>query len=113
MPERHLYLKILDSLSRIRDKCQGKLDLPQICVVGDQTSGKSSLLQCLTGVPFPVKSGICTRAPTVVQCRRSNTARCEIRGSPDADLRRFLSMRSTRLSARRRRRCCPTATGQR
>ena len=85
MPERHLYLKILDSLSRIRDKCQGKLDLPQICVVGDQTSGKSSLLQCLTGVPFPVKSGICTRAPTVVQCRRSNTARCEIRGSPDAD----------------------------
>ena len=72
------YLKTLDALSRMRDQCQGELALPQICVVGDQTSGKSSLLQCLTLVPFPVKSGICTRAPVVVQCRRSETALCEI-----------------------------------
>ena len=63
------YLKTLDALSRMSDQCKGELALPMICVVGDQTSGKSSLLQCLTQVPFPVKSGICTRAPTVVQCR--------------------------------------------
>ena len=78
------YLKTLDALSRMRDQCKGELALPQICVVGDQTSGKSSLLQCITDVHFPVKSGICTRAPTVVQCRRADSAQCEIRGKPDA-----------------------------
>ena len=79
------YLRTLDALSRMRDQCNGELALPQICVVGDQTSGKSSLLQCLTGVPFPVKSGTCTRAPTVVQCRRKETPLCEIRGRPGAE----------------------------
>ena len=83
-PPRSEYLKTLDALSRMRDQCQGELALPQICVVGDQTSGKSSLLQCVTGVPFPVKSGICTRAPCVVQCRNAESELCEIRGSPDA-----------------------------
>ena len=83
-PPRSEYLKTLDALSRMRDQCQGELALPQICVVGDQTSGKSSLLHCVTGVPFPVKSGICTRAPCVVQCRNAESELCEIRGSPNA-----------------------------
>ena len=68
------YTERLQSLQRIRALVRGEgghfeLRLPQICVVGDQTSGKSSLLNCLTGVRFPEKSGICTRAPIVVECR--------------------------------------------
>jgi energy-coupling factor transporter ATP-binding protein EcfA2 len=47
-----------------------ELNLPMLCVVGDQTSGKSSLLQALTGVAFPVKSGTCTRMPITVRCRK-------------------------------------------
>ncbi|EGB06101.1 hypothetical protein AURANDRAFT_13754, partial [Aureococcus anophagefferens] len=62
-----------------------EISLPQLCVVGDQSSGKSSLLECLTKVPFPVKSGICTRAPTVVQCRRADQLKCEIRRGSDAE----------------------------
>ena len=78
------YLNTLDALSRIRDVCKGELALPQLCVVGDQSSGKSSLLQCITGVSFPVKSGICTRVPTVVQCRRADEPLYELRGAPEA-----------------------------
>ena len=37
------YMDTLDALARIRDVCQGELSLPQLCVVGDQSSGKSSL----------------------------------------------------------------------
>lgn len=40
-----------------------------LCIVGDQSSGKSSLLEALTGVSFPVKSGTCTRMPITVRCR--------------------------------------------
>ena len=42
-------------------------------VVGDQSSGKSSLLEGLTGLPFPVKSTLCTRFSTQVVFRRSQT----------------------------------------
>ena len=78
------YMDTLDALARIRDVCQGELSLPQLCVVGDQSSGKSSLLQCITGVDFPVKAGLCTRVPTLVECRRSETESCELRAGSGA-----------------------------
>ena len=78
------YIDTLDALARIRDVCQGELSLPQLCVVGDQSSGKSSLLQCITGVDFPVKSGLCTRVPTLVECRRTETESCELRAGGGA-----------------------------
>lgn len=43
-------------------------------VVGDQSSGKSSLLEGLTGLPFPVASELCTRFATQIVFRRSPTA---------------------------------------
>ena len=46
----------------------------QLVVVGDQSSGKSSLLEGLTGLPFPVASQLCTRFATKVSFRRSATA---------------------------------------
>ena len=63
------YQKTLQVLQSIRDLCGGQLSLPQICVVGDQSSGKSALLEVLTNIKFPVKSGICTKAPIVVECK--------------------------------------------
>lgn len=39
-------------------------------VVGDQSSGKSSVLEGLTGLPFPRDSTLCTRFATqIVFCR--------------------------------------------
>ena len=40
------------------------LDLPQIAVVGGQSAGKSSVLECFVGKDFlPRGSGIVTRRP--------------------------------------------------
>lgn len=47
------------------------VDLPQIVVVGDQSSGKSSVLEGLTRLPFPRDSGLCTRFATQITFRRS------------------------------------------
>ena len=40
-------------------------------VVGDQSSGKSSLLEGLTGLSFPVASDLCTRHATQIVLRRA------------------------------------------
>lgn len=43
----------------------------QIIIVGDQSAGKSSLLQSLTDIPFPVAGRLCTRFPTRIVSRRT------------------------------------------
>ena len=47
------------------------IDLPQLVVVGDQSSGKSSVLEGLTNLPFPRDSGLCTRFATQITFRRT------------------------------------------
>ena len=64
------YVKILEKIKVIRPLISGyNLQLPQIVVIGDQSSGKSSVLESLTGIKFPVNSGICTRCPIIVNCK--------------------------------------------
>lgn len=47
---------------------QEPIDLPQIVVVGSQSSGKSSVLESLVGRDFlPRGSGIVTRRPLILQ----------------------------------------------
>lgn len=44
------------------------IDLPQVAVIGSQSSGKSSVLEALVGRDFlPRGSDICTRRPLVLQ----------------------------------------------
>lgn len=54
----------------------------QLVVVGDQSSGKSSLLESLTGIPFPKDQSLCTRYATQIASRRSNEDRVDIRIIP-------------------------------
>ncbi|PIG84606.1 hypothetical protein AARAC_010920 [Aspergillus arachidicola] len=46
------------------------INLPQLVVVGDQSSGKSSVLEGLTKLTFPRNSGLCTRFATQIIFRR-------------------------------------------
>lgn len=47
---------------------QSTIELPQVAVVGSQSSGKSSVLEALVGRDFlPRGSEICTRRPLVLQ----------------------------------------------
>lgn len=48
-----------------------EIGVPSICVVGQQSSGKSSLMEALTGVPLPAAGTLCTRLPIVVTCEAS------------------------------------------
>lgn len=45
------------------------ISLPQIAVCGDQSAGKSSVLEGITGIPFPRKEGVCTRFATEIILR--------------------------------------------
>lgn len=47
------------------------ISLPQLVVCGDQSSGKSSVLEAITEVPFPRKDNLCTRFATELVLRRS------------------------------------------
>ncbi|KAF9873972.1 putative vacuolar sorting protein VPS1 [Colletotrichum karsti] len=50
------------------------IDQLQSCglvIVGGQSTGKSSLLQSLTDIPFPVGAGLCTRFATRIVSRRT------------------------------------------
>lgn len=60
------------------------VNLPQIVVVGDQSSGKSSVLEGLINMPFPRDSGLCTRFATQIIFRRSPTIGVEVSIIPDS-----------------------------
>lgn len=47
--------------------------MPQICVMGDQSSGKSSVLEALSGIPFPRGSGLVTRCPIRMVMKRARS----------------------------------------
>jgi hypothetical protein len=66
-------LTLLDSIDRLRlQGINNYISLPQIIVCGDQSSGKSSVLEAISGVAFPIKSNLCTRFPTEVVLRRTS-----------------------------------------
>ncbi|XP_078089128.1 interferon-induced GTP-binding protein Mx3-like [Mustelus asterias] len=50
------------------------LSLPAIAVIGDQSSGKSSVLEALSGVALPRGSGIVTRCPLELKLKKTKTA---------------------------------------
>ncbi|KAF7555796.1 hypothetical protein G7Z17_g1898 [Cylindrodendrum hubeiense] len=52
---------------------QEMVPLPQMVVVGDQSAGKSSVLDSLTGFHFPRNVTLCTRHATEIICRREET----------------------------------------
>lgn len=60
--------KLQDTLAPLGGGSQSPIDLPQITVVGSQSSGKSSVLENIVGRDFlPRGTGIVTRRPLVLQ----------------------------------------------
>ena len=45
--------------------------LPTIVVIGDQSTGKSSVLQAITEISFPVQERTCTRFPIQISFRQT------------------------------------------
>jgi GTPase SAR1 family protein len=68
-------MRQLDLIDRLQDlgiDNEG-IDLPRLVVCGDQSSGKSSVLTAITGIPFPRSGGTCTRFVTQIILRHSVT----------------------------------------
>ena len=51
------------------------VDLPQLVVCGDQSAGKSSVLEGITGLPFPRQDGVCTKFATEIILQHSDGER--------------------------------------
>jgi GTPase SAR1 family protein len=90
--------KLLDLVDRLRrGGLSSTLQLQQIAVCGDQSSGKSSVLEAITGIPFPRKENICTRFATEIIMRRDTVDAIFCKINPDrsrgeqqqVDLRKF------------------------
>ncbi|GAB1310123.1 Golgi transport complex subunit 4 [Madurella fahalii] len=95
---------LLQKIDKLREKNIGKhVPLPQLVVVGDQSSGKSSLLESLTGIPFPRDVELCTRYATQITQRRDDVPRVEVSIIPgprasEAHKKRVEAYRSDALS---------------
>ncbi|EGP86801.1 unnamed protein product [Zymoseptoria tritici ST99CH_3D1] len=77
---------MLDKIDKLFACGVGELvDLPQIVVVGDQSSGKSSVLEGLIRKPLPRDSGLCTRFATQIVFRRAKIEGVEVSIIPDKD----------------------------
>lgn len=77
-------LDLLDSVDRLRSQgIDHYVSLPQIIVCGDQSSGKSSVLEAISGVSFPVKSNLCTRFPTELILRKTTNVGVSVSIVPD------------------------------
>uniref|UniRef100_A0A8C1EA94 Uncharacterized protein n=2 Tax=Cyprinus carpio TaxID=7962 RepID=A0A8C1EA94_CYPCA len=61
-------IDLVDSLRALG--LEKDLNLPAIAVIGDQSSGKSSVLEALSGVSLPRGTGIVTRCPLVLKLKK-------------------------------------------
>lgn len=76
--------KVMDIVDRLRRSgLSSELQLPQLVVSGDQSSGKSSVLEAITEIPFPRKENLCTRFATEIILRRAPTASISTKIIPD------------------------------
>ena len=83
-------IKTMDVIDKL--KSLGSLhhiDFPQLVVCGDQSSGKSSVLEAICGMQFPIDEDICTRYPTEFVMRQGKvwTLTATIRPAPDRNLK--------------------------
>ncbi|KAL1598019.1 hypothetical protein SLS60_008507 [Paraconiothyrium brasiliense] len=65
-------VELLDAIDSLRNQGLGNhnISLPQLIVCGDQSSGKSSVLEGLTRLRFPTKDGVCTTFATELILRK-------------------------------------------
>ena len=77
------HLKLLDEIDRLRSQgISHYVSLPQLIVCGDQSSGKSSVLEAISGISFPSKDNLCTRFATEVILRKADAVNVSVRIVP-------------------------------
>jgi len=67
---------LIDAVDRVREnfeKNKVEIDLPTIAVIGNQSAGKTSLLERLSGVDLPRGEGMVTRCALVLRMVHNST----------------------------------------
>ena len=78
--------ELLNIIDTIRSQGISRyIDIPQIVVCGDQSSGKSSTLEAICGLRFPTSDGLCTRFATEYILRRGGEESVNISIIPDTN----------------------------
>ncbi|KAI9127139.1 hypothetical protein K1719_001698 [Acacia pycnantha] len=67
----------VENLRRLNITKEG-IQIPSIVVLGDQSSGKSSVMESLAGISLPRGQGICTRVPLIMRLQHHPVAAPEL-----------------------------------
>jgi GTP-binding protein EngB required for normal cell division len=65
------HAQVFDLIETLGHQIKDIVELPQIVVCGDQSAGKSSLLQAISGIKLPAANRKCTLFPTRLVLQRS------------------------------------------
>jgi GTP-binding protein EngB required for normal cell division len=77
---------LLDIIDELRSKGISRyVDLPEIIVCGEQSAGKSSVLEAISGMSFPTKDNLCTRFVTELVLRRDETPGVSVSINPGSE----------------------------
>jgi len=69
----------LDALADIQARgISHVVSLPELVLVGDQSSGKSSLMSAIAGLSLPRSSGTCTRCPLHIRISKAREWSCRV-----------------------------------
>ncbi|KAF3920746.1 Dynamin [Dactylellina cionopaga] len=72
----------LQKIAELRAQGVGDhISLPQLVVCGDQSAGKSSVLEGITGIPFPRNDGVCTKFATEITLTHTASDHAEIKAT--------------------------------
>lgn len=77
---------LLDIIDELRSRGISRyVDLPEIIVCGEQSAGKSSVLEAISGMSFPTKDNLCTRFATELVLRRDVSPGVKVSINPDPE----------------------------
>ncbi|KAM0080017.1 hypothetical protein ACKRZS_007834 [Fusarium odoratissimum] len=65
------YADVFDAVDSLQEAGLERELIPKLVVVGDPSSGKSSVLEAICKIPFPVHEDLCTRFPIELVQRKS------------------------------------------
>lgn len=74
--EAELLISLNQKLSQL--KIENTIKLSSIVVIGDQSTGKSSLIERISNVKVPKASGLCTRCPIAINLSSGQAWKCAV-----------------------------------